>query len=248
MFFMAKTAVKAQWRGLVKAIAIACVMGGIGMWSLGWLDKDVSRIGSDVLSGVRHYLGVDEMAEALPPPRPSVLPPSVLHVPESSSPSQAALSPTDTLTYEHASRGAVIGYPRIIEADLIELNGTKLRLWGVDAPESEQWCTKNGRQWRCGVEAQKALREHVAGNLIACYDKGLGEDDELVLGQCFLGHLDLNGWLARNGWAMAYRRATSMYSSRESMAKFQRLNIWHDGGIEAPWEWRRSNGLRISQR
>ncbi len=46
------------------------------------------------------------------------------------------------------------GKPRIVDGDTIEIGGTKVRLHGIDAPESKQTCqTADGSEYRCGEMA-----------------------------------------------------------------------------------------------
>jgi hypothetical protein len=50
------------------------------------------------------------------------------------------------------------GRASIIEGDTLEIHGTRIRLWGIDAPESDQLCrTKNDEHYRCGQEAANDL-------------------------------------------------------------------------------------------
>jgi len=240
---MAKAVVQAQWRGFVKAIVIACVMAGIGMWSLGWLDKDIATVTGDLLRGARAFLGVeDSVSNAPAPERPELYystDESPASVPDVGGINSGATG-VDAITQEHSGRGAIVGRVSVIDGDTLELRGKRVRLWGIDAPESLQMCSKDGRPWRCGTDAANALSERINNQLVACYDKGLDRYNRM-LGQCFIGQIDLNGWLVRQGWAFSYRQATNMYTSRESMAKFQRIGIWRDGGVEAPWEWRKAH-------
>jgi endonuclease YncB( thermonuclease family) len=41
------------------------------------------------------------------------------------------------------------------------------------------------------------------------------------------------------GWALAYRRYSTLYVSEEAAAKAARLGIWR-GPFKAPWDWRRA--------
>ena len=43
------------------------------------------------------------------------------------------------------------GQASIIDGDTLEIHGTRIRLWGIDAPESDQLCRNGGREhYRCG--------------------------------------------------------------------------------------------------
>ena len=47
---------------------------------------------------------------------------------------------------------------------------------------------------------------------------------------------ELNGWMVRQGWALAYGRAGS-YRSYEQEAQAARRGLWA-GNFVPPWEWR----------
>ena len=62
----------------------------------------------------------------------------------------------------------IIGRASVIDGDTIEIHGHRIRLWGIDAPESCQTCPKGGTDWRCGQQAALALDAHLAGHTVAC--------------------------------------------------------------------------------
>jgi endonuclease YncB( thermonuclease family) len=52
----------------------------------------------------------------------------------------------------------LIGQASIIDGDTLEIHGTRIRLWGIDAPESSQLCRgEDSLQYRCGAKAANAL-------------------------------------------------------------------------------------------
>ena len=54
------------------------------------------------------------------------------------------------------------GKPRIVDGDTIWIGPTKIRLHGVDAPESKQTCQKaDSSKYRCGEMATFALAETI---------------------------------------------------------------------------------------
>lgn len=230
-----------HWRGFVSAIAVACGMAGVGMVSLGWLDRDLDHVGRDMLSGLRNYLDVSSAPAAVAPERPELYYTSGRNpLPELGSGSYGPASSDERAMRLHASRGALIGYPTLIDGDTLKLGGRTVTFWGVDAPELGQPCTLNGRGWRCGHEAAKELADYIAGRHVACYDKGTDTDGRMI-GQCFVGSHDVAGWMARNGWVFARRSVTWNYISDESFARGKRIGVWRSTGVEAPWEWRRSH-------
>jgi hypothetical protein len=51
-----------------------------------------------------------------------------------------------------------VGRASAIDGDTLEIHGIRIRLWGVDAPESSQLCRgENSSQYRCGAQAANDL-------------------------------------------------------------------------------------------
>ena len=234
--------VGAQWRGFVSAIGLACFAAGVAMWSLGWLDRDVRTIGTDVLAGIRDYLDVDDM-DATPAPDRANLYFGGEQTRTVQAPDRGGMfagDPYDRAMSNHASHGATVGPVDVLDGDTLVLKGRTVRLWAVDAPELRQPCTRDGRRWACGSDAKQALQTFINSRQIACYNKGLDRNGRQQ-GQCFAGSFDLAGFQARNGWAMAVRGLSNTYVNSESAAKYRRIGIWRDSGFIAPGEWRKHN-------
>ena len=99
----------------------------------------------------------------------------------------------------------VTGPARIVDGDTVHIGKTKIRFHGIDAPESKQKCTADGKVWPCGQEATQALVEAISDQPVTC--KG-GKRDRYkrLLAVCYVGNINLNAMMVRNGWAIAYRR------------------------------------------
>jgi endonuclease YncB( thermonuclease family) len=104
-----------------------------------------------------------------------------------------------------------VGIPRRVDGDTLAIGATKIRLQGIDVPETDQVCLNaSGQQWTCGIEARDRLAAHIAGREIRCVSIEIdvyGRD----LALCSAAGEDLNGWMVREGWALAYVKYSSAY-------------------------------------
>lgn len=129
------------------------------------------------------------------------------------------------------------GVASVIDGDTLDLHGQRIRLHGIDAPESRQTCQRDSESWRCGQTAALALADHIGRQPIHCEQRDV-DRYKRVVAVCRLGGADINDWLVRRGWAMAYRQYSKDYVAAEAAAKAAKVGIWA-GTVEPPWEWRR---------
>ncbi|MBH87867.1 MAG: nuclease [Pelagibacterales bacterium] len=134
----------------------------------------------------------------------------------------------------------IISYTNItvIDGDTVKFNNKKIRLHGIDTPEIKQLCknTKN-ENYKCGVKAKLALINLINNNKIKCLIHGKDKYKRLI-GTCFIKNLNINAWLVKNGWALAYRKYSKDYINQEIWAKKNLMGLWQGEFLE-PWKWRR---------
>ena len=136
-----------------------------------------------------------------------------------------------------AAQDRIIGVASVIDGDTIEIHGQRIRLFGIDAPESSQLCMRaSGERWRCGQRASFALADRIGRASVSCRPRDLDRYGRVVA-VCFKGNEDLNRWMVANGWAAAYRRYSGAYVAEEDAVRRGRVNIW-SGAFEMPWDWR----------
>lgn len=137
----------------------------------------------------------------------------------------AAMPPARTAPAAPAGGPVLTGRAAVIDGDTIEVRGRRIRLHGIDAPEKDQRCHRNGRPWDCGREATAALDRLIGGRTVACTELDVDRYGRSVA-QCILNGQDVNAWMVRNGWAVAYRRFSDAYVDAEAEARAARRGIW----------------------
>jgi len=131
----------------------------------------------------------------------------------------------------------IIGQARVIDGDTLGVAGQRIRLHGIDAPESRQLCRKDGERWRCGKDATSALKAFLRGRPVSCEE--LDRDRyRRIVAKCAVEKADIGEWMVSQGWAVAYYLYSYEYSRAEQRAKSARRGIWA-GEFEKPWEWRK---------
>lgn len=138
----------------------------------------------------------------------------------------------------------IAGKPKIIDGDSFEIGTTQVRLFGVDAPEGRQSCTRAERPWRCGDAAADKLRELVGSATISCVQRDV-DDYGRIVAQCRRGSTDLAEEMARAGFALAYRRYSDAYVDEENEARAARRGIWASE-FAKPEDWRRDAAPRTT--
>ncbi len=142
-----------------------------------------------------------------------------------------------TTTRSTETAGGLFGTVSVIDGDTLDLHGQRIRLHGIDAPESRQNCTRQGESWRCGQQAALALADYIDRQMVRCDQRDVDRYKRIVA-VCYLGATDINAWLVEQGWAMAYRQFSKDYVAAEQNARQRRVGIWQ-GEVQAPWDWRR---------
>jgi endonuclease YncB( thermonuclease family) len=108
----------------------------------------------------------------------------------------------------------------------------KVRIYGIDAPETDQ---------PYGKKAGEALRDIIDGKEIRLrivnkdvYGRTVGEP--------WLGDsLNVSLWMVKNGhswWYMSYSKKRIDLKEAETEAKTKKLGLWADDNPVAPWDFR----------
>ncbi|MCL4768572.1 MAG: thermonuclease family protein [Hyphomicrobiaceae bacterium] len=134
-------------------------------------------------------------------------------------------------------RSAIAGPARVVDGDTISVGDVRVRLEGIDAPETAQQCSSQGRgAWSCGTAATRALSALVAGKEVQCDSTG-NDRYGRTLAICRVGALELNAEMVRRGLAWAFVRYSQRLVAVEAEARKLRLGIWQSEN-EPAWVYR----------
>src|SRR5215204_2003779 len=112
----------------------------------------------------------------------------------------------------------VSGMGHAKDGDSLTVGEREIRLFGIDAPEFDQTCLRDGLRWSCGAEAANQLSALVTGKTIRCEQVGTDQYNRM-LARCRVGPTDVNKTMVALGFAVAYRRYSSDYVQAEQSAK-----------------------------
>lgn len=148
------------------------------------------------------------------------------------------------------TRFKLMGQVKLSDGDSLQFGSKakRVRLYGIDSPELAQTCRKNNANWKCGMAAKQALQQQINGRKLTC----IGDEKDKygrLIATCYLyfsaqaKYQNLNAWMVKNGWAVAYKYYSKRYIEQEKYAQKNNLGIWQSQFLE-PFEWRQKNDRR----
>lgn len=136
----------------------------------------------------------------------------------------------------------LIGHASVVDGDTIEIHGERIRLWGIDAPESDQLCrNEESDLYPCGRQAAASLAAlfYAIPRPVTCSPKGKDQYGRTVA-VCLLGvpGPDLGQWLVANGLALDWPKySQGRYEDAQRGAEKAGRGMWSGSFVE-PWRYR----------
>ncbi|WP_333939097.1 thermonuclease family protein [Bradyrhizobium sp. CCBAU 11386] len=118
----------------------------------------------------------------------------------------------------------IVGRASVIDGDTIEIHGTRIRLWGIDAPEHDQLCRGDDSElYRCGQKAAAALAGlfYAIPRPVICRPKDRDQYGRTVA-VCKIGEPDpdIAHWMVSNGHALDWPKySNSQYVEAQRRAE-----------------------------
>ena len=126
---------------------------------------------------------------------------------------------------------------KVISPTVFVINGIRLKLYGIDAPDLNQTClNKRGETYRCGQKSQKMLEKLTLNKNVTCQlVQSIGKKQYLAT--CKIQGYDIGATMVSVGWAVADRRTSAVYIPYEQQAHQAHEGLWA-GKFVAPWDFR----------
>jgi Micrococcal nuclease (thermonuclease) homologs len=148
----------------------------------------------------------------------------------------AVITSRESEIQDTAETEQVVSVVTAIDGDTIDLNGKRVRLHGIDAPEKGQPCSRNGVAYDCGLAATDQLQFILSGERLQCEKKSSDRwGREIAI--CRVGATDIGRQMVRQGWAVAYREYSTDYVEDELFARDNSLGMWAKEFV-IPKDWR----------
>ncbi len=137
-----------------------------------------------------------------------------------------------------ASANELVAQASVIDGDTVEIHSTRIRVFGIDAPESDQICrNEESELYRCGQKAANALFNFIARRPVECTE--VDRDRYMrAVSVCTVGGTDIADWLVRSGLALDWPRySKGGYADAQAEAKREQRGMW-GGSFKEPWVYR----------
>ncbi len=157
-----------------------------------------------------------------------------------------------------AAAETLSGKATIVDGDTVKIGETTVHLYGIDAPEMDQFCNdKKGNRYNCGHAAMRRLFLYIGADPLNCVVREHRKDGS-VAATCQVksyfrrtengatrGELfDVALEMVLTGHAFADRTQAIDYDAAGESAQAKRLGLW-SSTFELPWVWRaRRKGTR----
>ena len=130
---------------------------------------------------------------------------------------------------------------KVMDGDTIQVRKgkkkTKVRLYGIDAPETSQ---------NFGAYCTRVLSSKIIGKKVDLKIKGK-DKYKRTIAIVYLDEVDINRYMVQQGCAWAYSYYTNMYKSDELKARQELKGLWIDKNAQNPYEWTKKHKNRRSE-
>lgn len=119
------------------------------------------------------------------------------------------------------------GQASVIDGDTLEIHGTRVRPWSMNAPETDRLCRgEDILQYRCGAKAANNLDAFIADRSVRCSPRDVDQYGRTVA-ICAVGGTDLGAWLVSQGLALDWPTySNGRYTALQREAEHANRGVW----------------------
>jgi endonuclease YncB( thermonuclease family) len=127
----------------------------------------------------------------------------------------------------------LVGQVSIVDGDTLDIHDERIRLWGIDAPESTQLCRgRDRRPYRCGALAANTLDAFTRAKTVRCTPVD-GDRYGRIVARCAAGKVDLGQLLVSRGLALEEPQYShGHYAADQLAARRAGRGIWAGRFVE----------------
>jgi endonuclease YncB( thermonuclease family) len=136
------------------------------------------------------------------------------------------------------------GSAQVIDGDSLQVAGTEIHLFGIDAPEVTQQCEKAAVSWSCGAEARDVLAQLVDGQHVECRVQRVHTDGK-AMALCKIEELDLGLAMIEAGLAVTTDASPATYVQARTLRQTHKIGLW-PSNFQAHADWRTEHMPKIA--
>jgi len=140
----------------------------------------------------------------------------------------------------------LVGQASVIDSDVLDLDGQRIMLYGLESVERGKTCLIDGTAWDCYPAAVRQLETLVSEGPVECEQVGEPDRYRRILAYCRIGEKDLNEAFVASGFAVARPDETDRFVAAEEAAKKAGLGLWQ-GKFLRPMDYRVSVGIMVDR-
>lgn len=125
----------------------------------------------------------------------------------------------------------------IVDGDTIDIGDERVRIFGIDAPETGQKCQLPKGTWNCSKAAIEALEKMTAGKTVRCVGQEFDDIGRLIAHCATETEHDIGAQLVGSGLAWAFVKYSTEYSELERWPRISKIGVWQSK-TQAPWIYR----------
>jgi endonuclease YncB( thermonuclease family) len=140
----------------------------------------------------------------------------------------------------------ISGSAKVLDVQVIEIDGQRIMLFGIDSVMRKQACTLDSKIWDCWEAAVRNLQIMADQGPATCEVVGDPDPFGRLPARCKINGQSLNEQLVRKGWAVARPNETTDYVAAEAAAKKEKLGLWQ-GQFQRPDQFRITHGIFVDR-